>query len=92
MVFIIRENMVDWGNLAVVVPIIVGFISIIKPIISLTNAIAELNSSVKKLSQDLDETIQNNIESHRRIWAHNDEQDRTLNDLDKRVAVLEDRT
>ncbi len=83
--------MTDWGNLAVVIPIIVGFISIIKPIISLTNAIAELNTNVKKLSEDLDETIRNNVESHRRIWAHNDEQDRTLNELDKRVTVLEDR-
>ncbi len=84
--------MIDWGNLAVVIPIIVGFISIIKPIISLTNAIAELNTSVKNLSQDLDDTIQNNIESHRRIWAHNDKQDKTLNDLDKRVTVLEEKT
>jgi len=81
--------MINWGDLVVVVPVIVGFISIIKPIISLTNAIAELNSSVKKLSQDLDDTIQNNIESHRRIWAHNDKQDEALNNLDKRVAVLE---
>ncbi len=84
--------MTEWTFFVAIVALVAELIAIVKPIISLTNAISKLNTNVEKLSQDLDDTIQNNIESHRRIWAHNDQQDKSLNDLDKRVAVLEERT
>ncbi len=84
--------MTEWGVVLVLVTLGGGLASIVKPIISLTGAITQLNSSVEKLSQDLDDTIKNNIESHQHSWEHNHKQDRSINELDKRLAVLEEKT
>ncbi len=83
--------MTEWGVVIVLITLGGGLVSIVKPIISLTGAITKLNSSVEKLSQDLDDTIKNNIESHQHIWEHNHKQDRSINELDKRIAVLEEK-
>ncbi len=83
--------MTEWGIVLVLITLGGGLASVVKPIISLTGAITKLNASVEKLSRDLDDTIRNNIESHQHIWEHNHKQDKTLSNLDKRVAVLEER-
>ncbi len=84
-------KMTEWGVVLVLITLGGGIISIVKPIVSLTGAITRLNESVEKLSKDLDSTIQTNTESHQHIWEHNHKQDKTLNELDKRVAILEER-
>ena len=46
---------------------------------------AELEEQKKALSAQREDSK----ESHRRIWAHNDEQDQTLADHETRLRVLE---
>ena len=46
---------------------------------------AELEEQKKALSAQRD----GSKEAHRRIWAHNDEQDATLSDHETRLRVLE---
>lgn len=54
-----------------------------------TQAMTQLTMSIKNLSQKLIMFENNNTEAHRRIWEHSDKQDKILEDLSKRVTILE---
>lgn len=66
-----------------------GIIALVRPIVTLTKAITELTVTCKNLDGQF-ATMQNkNTESHRRIWEHNDEQDKKLNDHEARLQNIE---
>lgn len=54
-----------------------------------TQAMTELTMSIKNLSQKLIMLENNNTQAHRRIWEHNDKQDKILEGLSKTVTILE---
>ena len=74
------------GALAVVVPLAV---SIIKPIVNLTKAITGLTVKLDDVKVEVDTNEKHNHESHKRIWEHNEMQDKQLADHDARIRVLE---
>ena len=57
---------------------LVGFmITVISPLMKLSKTMTELNVNMQNLNQAMNTLTSNNTESHRRIWEHNEEQDRT---------------
>lgn len=63
--------------------------SIIKPIITLTNVITQLNINCENLSHQFQEFGVSNSASHRRLWAHNEKQDSLLQNHEKRMHDLD---
>ena len=63
--------------------------AIIKPIVSLTRSITTLTVVVERIERELAGQERHSRESHRRIWAKNDEQDGRLDDHEKRIDRLE---
>lgn len=69
---------------------LVGFVvSIATPLMKLSKTMTELNVNMQNLNQAMQTLTANNTESHRRIWAHNDEQDEKLENHEKRITKIE---
>lgn len=79
----------EWDVVMVAVIVIPILIAIITPIVRLTNVIATLNANMSNLSDYVSKTVNENTESHRRIWEKNEEQDEILGDHEKRIYHLE---
>lgn len=69
---------------------LVGFcVTIATPLMKLSKTMTELNVNMQNLNQAMNTLTANNTESHRRIWAHNDEQDERLDNHEKRITKIE---
>lgn len=69
---------------------LVGFcVTIATPLIKLSKTMTELNINMQNLNQAMNTLTANNTESHRRIWAHNEEQDEKLENHEKRITKIE---
>lgn len=76
--------MTEWGVVGVLIAL-AGFLSlVIKPIISLTKSITELNGNVR-LFQNM---FSQNDEEHDLLWKHNDVQDVKIEDHERKLASL----
>lgn len=64
-------------------------VTAIKTILPLTNAVAILTEQVGKLEKTMKEVEEDKREAHRRIWNHNDEQDKRLNNHEQRLHDLD---
>ena len=65
--------------------------SVVKPIVSLTKSITALTVVVERVEKELAEQARHSQESHRRIWAKNEEQDGRLDEHERRIDRLEHR-
>lgn len=92
--------MKEWDVVLVIVVLINMILSIYNPISKSqkenTKAMTELTVTMKNLSEkmlnyekDMDALDIKNHESHRRIWNHNEEQDKQLNEHENRIVKLE---
>lgn len=92
--------MKEWDVVLVIVVLINMILSIYNPISKSqkenTKAMTELTVTMKNLSEkmlnyekDMDALDVKNHESHRRIWNHNEEQDKQLNEHENRIVKLE---
>ena len=81
----------EWGVVLVISALLGLFAILAKPMISLTQAITKLTTTVEGIKADFDSMSVKNTESHRRIWEHNEDQDAQLADHDKRITRLEDK-
>lgn len=69
---------------------LVGFcVTIATPLMKLSKIMTELNVNMQNLNQAMNTLTANNTESHRRIWAHNEEQDEKLENHEKRITKIE---
>ena len=69
---------------------LVGFcVTIATPLMKLSKTMTELNINMQNLNQAMNTLTANNTESHRRIWAHNEEQDEKLENHEKRITKIE---
>lgn len=86
----------EWTTVTVIIALVGLIVTVTTPLIKLNSNItrltvildgnkAELEEQKKALSAQKAESR----ESHRRLWAHNDEQDNILNDHETRIRVLE---
>ena len=69
---------------------LIGFcVTIATPLMKLSKTMTELNVNMQNLNQAMNTLTANNTEYHRRIWAHNDEQDERLDNHEKRITKIE---
>ena len=69
---------------------LIGFIiSVMTPIIKLNTSITKLNVALEALQTSMNKIDNDNTESHRRIWNHNDNQDALIEDHEKRISNIE---
>lgn len=81
--------MSEWTVVTVIAAIVGLFFTIGKPIINLNTNITVLNESIKNLRVQSDKLERDNTEAHRRIWTHNDEQDKQLAEHELRLHDLD---
>ena len=86
----------EWTTVTVIIALIGLIVTVTTPLIKLNSNITRLNVVLDSIRSELDEQKKalsaqkaDSRESHRRLWAHNDEQDNTLNDHETRIRVLE---
>lgn len=81
--------MTEWGVVGVIIALVGLLAAIIKPVVRLTNSITELTVVVRAVQADMAAQKNSSHETHRRIWEHEGEQDRTLADHETRIGRLE---
>lgn len=81
--------MSEWQVITMFITLIGGVAVIVRPILNLTKAITELTSTCKQLDQQFSDLEGHNRESHKRLWEHNDNQDKTLQNHENRISILE---
>ena len=79
----------EWEVFGVIVAI-VGFLAVIlPPLIKLNGSITRLTVTMEKLVKDMDAQRASSHEARKRLWEHNEEQDKTLKDHETRITTLE---
>ena len=69
---------------------LVGFIiTVMTPIIKLNTSITKLNVALESLQTSMNKIDNDNTESHKRIWNHNDSQDALIENHEKRISDIE---
>lgn len=88
--------MVEWTVVTVITALVTLFFAIYNPVSKSTKentkAMTELTMNIKSLTEKFATFENNNHESHKRIWEHNDEQDNLLKDHEKRLTIMEERS
>ncbi len=79
----------EWQIFTVIVAIVGAAVTVTTPVLKLTNTITKLNETCENLENRFKEFEDNNKTSHRRIWEHNDEQDKIISNHEIRITVLE---
>lgn len=81
--------MSEWTVVSVIV-VLSGFvISLVKPLLSLNNALTRLTDAVSVLERELEGIAGKNSEAHARLWDKEAEQDRVLQAHEVRLTKLE---
>ena len=78
-----------WEIVLGVISLVTVCIAIIRPIVELTKAITNLDASCSELSRRFTVFDEDNAKGHKRIWEHNEEQDKQLQDHELRIHDLE---
>lgn len=71
------------------VTIIGLFLTVGTPILKLNTNITKLTVTMEGLDDKLKQMDEDNHDSHKRIWAKNDQQDLALHDHETRITILE---
>ena len=86
----------EWTVVTVIIALVGLFLTVGNPIIKLNSNIVKLNLSVDALREktdaqasDLKDFEAHAHESHRRLWEHNDKQDKQLAEHEARIIGLE---
>jgi hypothetical protein len=81
----------EWTVITVLIALVGLFMTVGKPIIKLNETIAKLTIICNNLDKRFEKFEVDNHDSHKRLWEHSTEQDRLLEEHDKRITVLEKR-
>ena len=83
--------MTEWGVVLVIVTLL-GFVSgIIAPLIKLNTAIVKLIDSVEALDKSLEDLIESNTRTHKRMWDKLDEHSDKINEHETRLTLVEEK-
>lgn len=89
----------EWTTVTVIIALFGLIVTVTTPLLKLNGNITRLNVILDNIKSDLEEQKKalsaqkaDSRESHRRLWAHSDEQDETLNDHETRIRVLEQKS
>lgn len=81
--------MSEWEVVGVIVALLGLIAAIAGPLIKLNTSITTLTVTLKGLNDDIDDLTVKNTKSHQRLWDHNEEQDKKLNDHEMRLTIVE---
>lgn len=81
--------MTEWEVVLVLVALAGLFATVGGPVIKLNSAITKQSVLLESLDKQLAQISKDKAEAHRRLWAHNEEQDKILSDHETRIKVLE---
>ncbi|WP_434310488.1 hypothetical protein [Hominifimenecus sp. rT4P-3] len=81
--------MSEWEVVGVLVALLGLIAAIAGPLIKLNTSITTLTVTLKDLNDDIDDLTVKNTKSHQRLWDHNEEQDKKLNDHEMRLTIVE---
>lgn len=81
--------MTEWGVVGVVAALVGLLGAVLPPILRLNASITRLTVSVEALTTDLRDLNDQNAQSHARLWAHSDAQDRRLAEHEQRIVRIE---
>lgn len=81
--------MSEWDVFLVLVAIGGFFATVGAPIIKLNTNITKLNASLESIQKDQVKLERDNHDAHKRIWEHNDEQDKMLEEHRLRLHDLD---
>lgn len=70
-------------------PLISGVTELTKSITSLNESVKGLKDDMQKIKDDLKEETEHASLSRKRLWDHNDEQDRKIENHEKRIYHME---
>ena len=86
----------EWTIITVLIALVGLFMTVGKPIITLNTNITLLRADIQQNSKEIEEQkkeLQQQREyakkSHEKIWGHNTEQDKMLQDHETRICILE---
>lgn len=86
----------EWIVVTVIIALVGLFMTVGKPIIKLNSNIVTLNVNIEHYRKELAEQKQalkdqkvSAHESHKKLWVHNNEQDKQLSDHEARITILE---
>lgn len=82
--------MTEWSIVLVISTLLALLAVVVRPVISLTQAITKLTATVEGIQADFEIMNVKNHDSHKRIWDHNELQAQKLAEHDKRISRLED--
>lgn len=81
--------MTEWVVVGVIITLCSFIFAVCKPLISLTKAITELTVAVKTLQTETKDQKVHAKESHRRLWEHNEKQDKQIEANKDKIAEHE---
>lgn len=82
----------EWTIVTVIIALVGLFMAVGAPIIRQTKTMTKLDTTMETLSEKLTQLESKNTDAHRRIWEHNEGQDKMLNDHETRIVKLEVKT
>lgn len=82
--------MTEWAVVGVIV-VLVGLVaSVVTPMLRLNTTIVKLTVQLEHLDKLFKDALDQNARAHERIWSKTDEQDKRLDDHERRIVHLED--
>lgn len=85
--------MAEWTVVGVIVVLVGLFFTIYTPMSKSTKentkAMTELTVTLRVLGEKLNKFDEDNTKSHRRLWNHEEQQDKMLNDHETRLQIIE---
>lgn len=79
----------EWQVVTVIVALVGLVTAIVAPLIRLNTSITKLTVTLDQALERLAKQEENSHASHKRIWDKNKEQDKRLNDHEKRISFIE---
>lgn len=79
----------EWVIFKDIVVIVGLVITVTTPLLKLNTSITELKTLLESVMKKVEMLDNNNTESHRRLWEHNTEQDKVLQNHEQRLHDLD---
>lgn len=79
----------EWQVFGVIVALIGFAAAIVGPVVKLNGSITRLTVTMERLVKDMDAQRETSHEARRRLWQHNEAQDKAINDHETRITTLE---
>lgn len=90
--------MTEWQVVGVLITLVGAVTALVTPLLKLNTTITKLTSTLDNLKADvkiITDTVRQNKEdghaSHKRLWDHNVEQDKKIQEHDVRIEKLEEK-